>query len=299
LVQDVEDLLMPEADRKGIAFTHHVDANVPMQLRWDPVRARQILTNLVGNAVKFTDVGSVSVTLSCESTGPDDALVLRGEVVDTGIGLSPDECERLFQPFVQADVSTTRKFGGTGLGLVISKRLVEMMGGRIGVESTPGVGSRFWFTANVLRAEDDGALLAPVQPAVPVVPAVLPPGCRVLVAEDNDVNRQVATAMLLSMKCDVRSVPNGAAALDAVAGGAFDVVLMDCQMPVMDGLEATRQIRQLATPQSTTPIVALTANAIIGDRDKCIAAGMNDYLSKPFSRDDLMRVLSANWKRQA
>ncbi len=300
LVQDVADLLTPEADRKGLTFTQTVADDVPDQLRFDPVRVRQILTNLVGNAVKFTESGSVSVAVSCRANGPDDALELRCDVIDTGIGLSADESERLFQPFIQADVSTTRKFGGTGLGLVISKRLVEMMGGTIGVDSAPGRGSRFWFTARVSRASDTTEPTTPVvTPVVAEVPISLPPGCRVLLAEDNDVNRQVAVAMLMSMQCDVHSVVNGADALAAVSAGAFDVVLMDCQMPVMDGLEATRQIRRLNGAPAATPVVALTANAIIGDRDKCIEAGMNDYLSKPFSRDDLLRVLAANRRERA
>ena len=293
LVQDVADLLTPEADRKGLSFVCGADATVPALLRFDPIRVRQILTNLVGNAVKFTASGSVSVQLMCEDAGADGTAILRGEVRDTGIGLSIDECQRLFQPFTQADVSTTRQFGGTGLGLVISKRLAEIMGGTIGVESLPGTGSMFWFTARVSRVS---AVTAPASASTPPrAPApALPIGCRVLLAEDNDVNRQVALAMLVSLRCVVDTAANGVEAVAAVERGDFDLVLMDCLMPVMDGLQATRAIRALDGGRAATPIVALTANAIIGDREKCLAAGMDDYLSKPFSRDDLLRVVVAN-----
>ncbi len=293
LVHDVRDLLAPEADRKGLEFQCEVNASVPARLRLDPVRVRQIVTNLVGNAIKFTEHGRVSVRLSVAETA--DGLMLRGDVRDTGIGLSPEAVERLFQPFTQADLSTTRKFGGTGLGLVLSKRLAEMMGGTVGVESTPGVGSWFWFTVRAERA----APAVASEPAAPVAasatPTQPPPGCRILLAEDNDVNRQVAMAMLVSLKCVVETAVNGAAALAAIErGGAYDVVLMDCLMPEMDGFEATRRIRALGGPAAALPIVALTANAIIGDREKCLAAGMSDYLSKPFTRDGLARMLASH-----
>jgi CheY-like chemotaxis protein len=217
---------------------------------------------------------------------------VRIEVADTGIGITEEQLGRLFQPFSQADISTSRRYGGTGLGLAICRRLVELMDGEIGCHSEEGSGSTFWFEV-------------PFHAAVPVEPAPSPRDLlsldpartyRVLVAEDNPVNQLVAVRLLAKLGVEVEVVANGALALEALQRDVFDLVLMDCQMPEVDGYEATARLRELRDSASSPriPVVALTANAMSGDRERCLAAGMDDYLSKPFTVDDLGRVL-ASW----
>ncbi len=421
-VEDVVQLLAPRAHAKSLELACRIDERLPKALRGDPYRVRQVLTNLVGNALKFTDTGEVLVDVMLQ-----DAQTLRFSVHDTGIGIRPEVRERLFRAFEQADGSTTRRYGGTGLGLAICKHLVELMGGTIGVDSTPGDGSTFWFTLPVVAAEqapavpmpgrlgarnvlvvDDNAtnreilehhlvafgmrcamaadgfealelMLQAVQDgdpfdialvdmkmprmdgielaaavraeqrlrdthlvlvtslhstdelararaagidaylskpvkrqelfralaqllgeAVPEVPAVADRGqelrllARVLLAEDNGVNQVVARNMLKALGCDHVIVKNGAEALAAVQQGGFDLVLMDCQMPVMDGFAATRAIRQWEADTGTgsrLPVVALTANALVGDAQTCLDSGMDDHLAKPYTRHQLRSML--------
>jgi PAS domain S-box-containing protein len=291
-VKEVLDLLGESARRKSLHVSQIVEHGVPDHVLGDPVRLRQVLTNLIGNAIKFTARGAIKVTVKLEHELERERLYF--SVTDTGVGIPHEARGRLFQPFSQADGSTTRKFGGTGLGLSISKRLVELMDGEIGVESEFGVGSTFWFRLPVLRAETRGAPIpryggpdAPVQPehrerARP----------RVLLAEDNVVNRRVAIRMLERLGCTVDVAIDGGSALSAVAASDYALILMDCHMPELDGLEATRELRRIeAGTQRHVPIVALTANAMGGDRQRCIAAGMDDYLSKPIEMAELERTI--------
>ena len=432
-LDEVVEILAPRAAEKGLELVHFVPSNVPRHVRGDPGRLRQVLLNLASNAIKFTDSGEVLVRVS-QQWQQGGKVTLRFEVADTGIGIPPDRMDRLFQSFSQIDASTTRRFGGSGLGLVICKRLVEAMGGAIGVDSTPGKGSRFWFTLPLdvrlphsaeveklistemrnmralvvddnttnrlvacahlrswgLRCEEaaspvlalamlreaaaagepfrlalidfqmpdmSGVQLAeeikrdpsiaqtclllltsvgqlgisamaaeagfahcltkPVKPTtlrsvlyslvaapdVAAVPAALPASARVqpgapessgllvLLAEDNAVNQKVAQRTLQTMGHRVVVAPDGRAALRELERAAFDIVLMDCQMPVMDGFEATAAIRAREGTTRHTPIVAMTANALAGDRDACLAAGMDDYVSKPVRMDQLREVL--------
>ncbi len=419
LADDVARLMGERATAKGLDLTCGIAADVPRNLIGDPGRLRQVLLNLVGNAIKFTETGDVAIRVTAQHI-TDDQAVLRVEVSDTGIGISPQAQARLFDAFTQADASTTRKFGGTGLGLAISRRIVELLGGHIGVESVPGEGTTFWFTVPCTRAgaapagpdvatlggmrvlvvddsrasrvmleqtlldagltvqvarsadealgllesgpwphvalidegladgggislaerlraraphplaivllssrlaavtgtmERTARLMKPVRRSEllaalerlgrPVVAEVVAPppaprvpvkgashAARVLVAEDNAVNQRVARLMLEKCGCRVDVVENGALAVEAVATGIYDLVLMDCQMPVCDGFEATRRIRALAGPANGIVVVALTANALSGDRAHCLAAGMNDYLAKPVRRDALAELLS-------
>jgi PAS domain S-box-containing protein len=438
VLEEVLELLAEAADVKGVELVGLIESEVPTQVIGDPGRLRQILMNLVGNAVKFTETGAVVIRVTDTEEGDRDAL-MRFEVRDTGIGIPIDVQTRLFQVFSQADVSTTRKYGGTGLGLAICRQLAELMGGAIGVESTPGHGSTFWFTAHLTRelapiqavsvphqalaglsvlivddnaaiceslldqltawgmraskASDaqqalhmlraaaaqrvpydvalldmqmpdmDGITLAQTikaEPAIAAVPlvllisvgmsgdigesqlagiaswiikpvrqsrlyqclttvfgiagdtAIVSSGNRlnptngqapfqgyVLVAEDNPVNQRVAVGMLQKLGCRADIVNDGHAAIEAVMCRPYDLVLMDCQMPVMDGFTATRSIREYetSTQRGHVVIVALTAHAMQGDRDRCLAAGMDDYLSKPFDLEQLRRILQ-RWPPQ-
>ncbi len=296
LLQDVLALFVTEARSKQIELIARVADGVPATVKGDPVRLRQILVNLVGNAVKFTAQGAIEASIALQAEG-EDIVVLFIRVIDSGIGIPPEAQSRVFDAFAQADGSTTREFGGTGLGLAIVKRLVALMGGEVGVESTPGQGSSFWFTARLLKHADCNAL---VEADVGPVPAAGSPqrttgGERILIAEDNPVNTEVAIAMLELLGCRAESVSNGRAALDLSSRRDFDLILMDCQMPEMDGFEATRRIRsreaQLGEHGRRIPVIALTAHAMKGDREQCLAAGMDDYMTKPFTQEKLASML--------
>lgn len=286
LVEDVVELLAPQAAAKAVALTSQVDAPARAPLKGDPTRLRQILLNLVSNGLKFTEQGQVEVAVE---TLPSDAGYrrLRIEVRDTGIGVTPAQKKKLFRNFQQADTSTTRRFGGTGLGLAISRQLVELMGGRIGVEDRAGGGAIFWFEVELPvgrepETQDDAA------PEIGAEPA---DHARVLLVEDNEINALLAGEILRQVGLAVDRVANGAEAVEAVSRGGYDLVLMDVHMPVMDGLEATRRIRRLPAPIGGIPIVAMTANAMKSDEDACRAAGMDDFVSKPFKPDQFVTVL--------
>ncbi|MFN7085047.1 MAG: ATP-binding protein [Burkholderiales bacterium] len=293
LLADVENMFRPAAERKGLAFGVEMADDVPGLLVGDAVRLRQVLVNLVGNALKFTAQGRVDISVGVERRDAQEC-VLRFVVTDTGIGIRPQDRTLLFRSFSQIDSSVTRAYGGTGLGLRISSELVALMGGRIGLESEPGKGSKFWFTVR-LRI---GTAVAAAGAATTYSEGANMDlaGTRVLLVEDNAVNQAVAQAMLQSLGCSVEIAANGRDALERIATDQFDVVLMDCQMPVMDGYQATRELRAREAAAGTRlPVIAMTASALEGDRERCLAAGMDDYLAKPFLRGQLAAVL-ARWR---
>ena len=292
-VEAVADLLSPRAEEKGLELTVRFAPDTPRRLVGDSGRIRQVLTNLAGNAVKFTGRGHVLIDVSLlEKVGGD--AVIRVSVEDTGIGIPAEKFDDIFGTFTQADASTTRKYGGTGLGLAISKRLVELMNGEVGLSSRVGEGSTFWFTFR-----------APIGKAAPPTPAPNPAGAdaqyaglRVLLAEDNLVNQKVAVRMLEKLGCQVDVAPDGRKAVEMSAQGTHHLVLMDCQMPELDGYQATAEIRRSEGPGRHLPIIAMTANAMKGDREKCLAAGMDDYASKPVQLDTLKAVLE-RWSHRS
>jgi signal transduction histidine kinase/CheY-like chemotaxis protein len=272
-----------KARNKGLQFSCRIDQDVPTVLRGDPARLRQILVNLTENAIKFTSAGTVTVTVSCDSQ-TDRAAVVRCRVRDSGIGIPADKKNLLFQSFSQVDASIGRKYGGTGLGLAICKHLVSLMGGEIGVNSDEGQGAEFWFTARFEKASVPSIPPA-ARPALrgrgplPEVPPI-----RILLVEDSETNREVAIGILRKLGYTrVDAVADGAEALRALEARPYDLVLMDVHMANMDGLEASRRIRApgSAVRNPRIPIIAMTASAMLGDREKCLQAGMNDYVTKP------------------
>ncbi|WP_129775275.1 PAS domain-containing hybrid sensor histidine kinase/response regulator [Peristeroidobacter soli] len=290
IANDVLALLRPRAAEKQLEFDVQWPPGLSATVLGDAGRVRQVLVNLASNAVKFTEAGRVTIR-AVDADG-----MLRLEVEDTGIGITPDQLSRLFSKFTQADSSTTRKYGGTGLGLAISKQLVELMGGQIGAHSQSGVGSTFWFTLPTAQRSEltatnrvlklDARLEAgEQQPASTSQP-------RVLVVEDHAVNRMLATRLLARLGCEVEIAENGVIACERTLQQTYDLIFMDCQMPEMDGFEATRVIREREQAAGRhTPIVALTANAMSQDRDRCLQAGMDDYITKPYSVTDFERTL--------
>ena len=303
LVAGVAQMLRPRALASNISLTTQVSPDVPDWLSSDDGRLRQVLVNLAGNAIKFTEQGSVTVRVRCLQQD-EQSVRLRFEVQDTGIGIRPEDQPRLFQPFVQTDSSSSRRRAGTGLGLAISKRIVELMGGSIGLESAPGQGSRFWFE---LRISIAAAGLAEAQLARkrmgvelfdPAAARVEPSqALRILVAEDHDTNRRLARFMLEGLGYRADFAGNGVEAIEAWERSNYDIILMDCQMPEMDGFEATREIRKREAARAAAGarrvcIIALTANALKGDRERCLAAGMDGYLSKPFTKQQLREGLA-------
>ncbi|GIV08724.1 MAG: hypothetical protein KatS3mg019_0815 [Fimbriimonadales bacterium] len=284
LARETVALFGGRASEKGLILHAQIDPNAPEWVLGDPVRLRQIAANFMSNAIKFTERGEVILMILPSPAYPHGAWI---GVQDTGIGIPADKVETLFEAFTQADSSTTRKYGGTGLGLAISKKLAEIMGGRIGVESELGMGSLFYVDLPLPAAQPPQAHSEPT-------PTELPetfPNARILLVEDNEVNRKVATRLLTKLQVEVDVAVNGLEAVKKVSENAYDLILMDCQMPEMDGYEATRVLRERGI---TTPIIALTANALEGDREKCLACGMSDYLSKPIQADKL-RETFAHW----
>jgi two-component system, sensor histidine kinase and response regulator len=291
IFDDLISIVGHRVAEKGLELRMNIASDLPPHLLGDPLRLSQVLLNLTNNAVKFTQRGHVAVQARVVEH-IDDSVRVRFAIEDTGVGLTPEQASRLFRPFVQADSSTTRKFGGTGLGLSISKRLVELMGGDIGVDSEPGKGSTFWFSVTLQRAAH--AEQAPVTASA--APAGNLRGARVLLAEDNPINQQVAVELLQGAGVAVDVAGNGQEALAAAQARDYEAVLMDLQMPVMDGLQATRAIRGIERLKKL-PIIAMTASVMAGDRDRCLEAGMNDHISKPISIDQLMSTL-ARWLPQ-
>jgi TMAO reductase system sensor TorS len=291
IVSETVEMLSGQARKKGLWLGCEVAEAVPELVCGDPERVRQILVNLVGNAVKFTDRGEISIKVARMAAGPDSCR-LEFRIRDTGIGIPVEKQKEIFTAFTQADSHTNRHFGGTGLGLSIARQLVEMMGGEIGVESREQEGSTFWFTASFARAENrQPAAAADFFPAESRT--VSAAGIRVLVAEDNPTNQLVASEMLEKLGCTVEVVDDGKKAVECYEEQAYDLIFMDCQMPSMDGYQATARIREREkeTGRKTVPIIALTAHALEDSRELCLRCGMNDYLSKPFREAELARVL--------
>jgi signal transduction histidine kinase/ligand-binding sensor domain-containing protein/CheY-like chemotaxis protein len=275
------------ARQKGLLLEVHCPPTVPGALRGDPVRLRQVLLNLISNAIKFTETGSVKVQVQQEETSGEE-LVLRFSVADTGIGIPPDKQAVIFEAFRQGDGSTTRRYGGTGLGLAISLKLTQLMGGRLWVESQPGRGSTFFFTARFGRAQRPPAVEpSPARETAPAPRYAL----RILLAEDHPVNEKIAVRLLEKAGHQVTVARTGREAVELSARQSFDLILMDVQMPEMDGLEATRLIRARERGGARTPILAMTAYAMPSDRERCLAAGMDGYLSKPFRPAELEEAL--------
>ena len=287
-LQEVVALLAERAQAKGLDFTFHLVNGAPPAVLGDPMRWRQVLFNLVGNALKFTEHGQVRIELR-HSLPHAATVALQVEVADTGVGMAADQLQRVFEPFVQGDSSTARGHGGTGLGLAITQDLVHLMGGRIEVQSQPGQGSVFRVVLPSLERAPEGATLPT---AVSPVPKPAARALRVLVAEDNSVNQILIQAVLTRMGHRSDIVGNGRDAVARAAQGEHALVLMDVQMPEMEGLAATRAIRALPGPAGLVPIVAMTANALVEDRQRCLAAGMNDYLSKPIDLHALAAAMT-------
>ena len=343
VLDETVSLFALQARAKGLEFRLELAPNVPAMVVSDPERLGQVLNNLLGNAIKFTDAGRIGLTVILAGESADSSQV-RFIVHDTGIGIAEEDQTRIFERFTQADTSNTRKYGGTGLGLAISKELVELLGGEIGVDSEPDHGSKFWFTvalgkaaqvenapvpkaASSPRAPAQSAkphikltiptpapqpsAVSPPKAAVPAQPAVQKPNGlanltaavlghsqRVLLAEDNEVNQRITVRLLEKLGLAVDAVANGREAVDAVSKKNYGLILMDCQMPEMDGFEATAVIRNRERNNRHTPICALTANAMEGDRERCLAAGMDDYIAKPVSVEKLQEAID-RWIRRA
>jgi len=294
LIDGIYDLFSNKASEKGLTLTSKVHDNVFDIVYGDPVRLRQILTNLIGNAIKFTDSGTVHINTELIKQKNDKICVLRFEVCDTGIGLVQEQKEGIFDTFSQADSSTTRKYGGTGLGLTISRQLVELMDGEIAVSSELDHGACFWFTVSLqVPVNQEIAISEYQQEQLKIDSNPRQYGCRVLLAEDNITNQIVAEGMLELYGCKVDLAVNGREASQAVRDQRYDLILMDCQMPELDGYSATNEIREFEkqTGVSRTPIVALTAHAMDGDRERCLVAGMDDYLSKPLRQAHFQAIL--------
>jgi CheY-like chemotaxis protein len=302
VVADVNSLMHVRASAKGLALRVEFHTSIPETIQTDPTRVRQILLNLIGNAIKFTEIGEIKLVVSFL---PGDRPMMQYDVIDMGIGITEQESKNLFQQFSQAETSTARRFGGTGLGLAISKRLAEMLGGDVTlVQTQPGLGSHFRMTIATGSLEGVGMMEMPnlltLQEKVwqgtigqKVTPSVLLPGS-ILLAEDGPDNQRLIAHILKKAGAEVTIVDNGKKAIDAArasakAGRPFDLILMDMQMPVMDGYEATMALREEGY---TGWIVALTAHAMASDRQKCLNAGCNDYASKPIQRKEFFATLA-------
>jgi signal transduction histidine kinase/ActR/RegA family two-component response regulator len=288
IMHDLITLHALNSEQKGIEIKSQIDPRIPPVLIGDPTRIRQILMNLVSNALKFTIEGSVSINAEALSL-EQHSVVIRIEVQDTGIGIDESVRDKLFNAFTQADGSTTRKYGGTGLGLAIVRQLVGMMQGELGIDGAPGEGSTFWFTLPLKISHEAPKTDHKSQPSQMQHKL----HGRVLLVEDNPINQMVARKMLEKIGVETELAGNGQEALDLLHEHNFDAVLMDCQMPVLDGFNATRQLREREREQQCKPlaVIAMTANVMEGDRERCLKAGMNDYIGKPFTNEGLHATL--------
>jgi CheY-like chemotaxis protein len=292
LLSEIISLMRPRAVEKGLEFCVEFKGLIPRLIRTDPLRLRQIMVNLLGNAMKFTDVGRISLRIADEGAGTQ-AICLRVDVNDTGIGMTPEELSRLFKPFTQADESITRKFGGTGLGLTISARLAKLLGGEVTVTTERGIGSTF-----TLRI--DGGASSGVEFLQNLTESMLPKAMgaeaeadfhvhgRILLVDDGRDNQRLLRMLLSDVGAEVVSAANGQIAVEMATTQAFDLILMDMQMPVMDGYAATAELRKRGL---TLPIIALTANAMLDDRNRCLACGCDFYLSKPVKEEALLKAV--------
>lgn len=295
IISQVRDILIFKAQEKGIDFTTHIVHNVPIWLKGDPLRIRQVLLNLAGNAVKFTQSGHVAIEVTLESEN-DRSVTLLIKVKDTGAGISQEQQEQLFQCYSQINPEVTRRFGGTGLGLAISKKLTDLMNGRIGVESVEGEGSEFWFsvplTKQVGTRKHQGDLFRIGQkPALAA--RTKHQNLSLLLVEDDVINQKIASILLEKEGFAVTVAENGSKALEILQSNMYDAILMDVEMPGLNGYETTRRIREMGTNSQAgaIPIIAMTAHAMSGDREKCLSAGMNDYISKPINIPVLSEIL--------
>jgi CheY-like chemotaxis protein/nitrogen-specific signal transduction histidine kinase len=283
----VQKLFLGRAQEKCISLNVDVDKSAPDELKFDHIRVRQCVSNMVSNAIKFTDAGSITIAVHCESVNQSE-YIIRVDVVDTGIGISGEAAGRLFSEFSQADASTTRKYGGTGLGLAVTRKLARLMGGDASVVSTPGAGSTFTFTVRAFAS-------SPTTVSVPTRQerhgSATLHGLRVLLVDDNAINRHVARLLLAPTGVIITEATNGKEALDRLAEQRFDLVLLDVHMPVMDGAEAIKHIRAAEAPWRDIPVIALTADAMSGDRERLLSMGMTGYASKPIDQAALVNEI--------
>jgi CheY-like chemotaxis protein len=291
----VHTLFLPRAEEKSIGLALDIADDVPKRLKFDMTRVRQCVSNLVSNAIKFTTIGDVRVRVT-QQQRDNNEMMITAAITDTGIGISDDTLDRLFAEFSQADASTTRRFGGTGLGLAITRKLARMMGGDVTVDSVFGEGSTFTL---VFHAE---VVEQPAMPDIAVLkedngqPAPVLQDVQVLLADDNAINRKVGTMMLAPFGAAITEAVNGKEVLEKLEQQHFDIILLDVHMPVMDGLEAIAHIRASAAPWRDIAVIALTADAMSGDREKLLAAGMDGYIAKPIDQnamlEEMCRVMS-------
>jgi PAS domain S-box-containing protein len=291
VIDQVAELLRPKAEENRLKLVISKNEGIPDLISGDATRLRQVLMNLVGNAIKFTESGSIEISAAIENGRDLDRLMIT--VRDTGIGIADEVQPKLFNHFAQADSSMTRRFGGTGLGLAICKQLVELMGGEIGVQSKEGKGSVFWFALPVREPNNcssKGCIKSDAETSIEVICST--PSMRILAADDHPVNQQVLKCFLAAAGHEAVIVGNGREALQALDDNSFDAILMDIEMPVMDGIAATRAIRSRSGPDRHTPIIAVTANALAGDRERYLSIGMDEYVSKPFDLQNLQAALA-------
>lgn len=291
VIKRLTNIIRYKAEEKHIELNYDISPDVPSALIGDPVRLNQVLLNLVGNAIKFTEKGAVNIRI--ERIGPDPSpnkIALHFKVMDSGIGIEEHKLDQVFESFTQASSDTTRKFGGTGLGLTISKQLIEMQGGTIGVRSSIGKGTTFYFNLNFDKG--DSSRLDKKVASAKEIEAHNMHGVKILLVEDNKINQRVAELTIKKWGVNIEIADNGRIGLEMIGSKPYDLVLMDVQMPEMDGLEATRRVRStLPEPARSIPIVAMTASALKDETNKCIVAGMNDYITKPFDVDDLFNII--------